>query len=347
LFSAIERALDVGMRLTEERDLIDSSSPLTVVNSCDGPLLGSLTPPHFLQGLHVQHFAPYYNRLKSRGFHVCASFDQPCPQVLIVGDRVRDVNRLYFALARNLVASGGLVVVSIANEFGSKSARKDFSELFEDVVGDSKGHCRVFWSRAPGAESSTLSEWLSLGELQAVQGTELCSHVGNFSYRRPDKASELLASCFSDLNGRGADLGAGYGLLGQSLLQISSVKKIYAIEADWRAVSAGKSNLKDERVVWVWGDVMDHSLLSTACDVNKHGLLDWVVMNPPFHAESSESLELGLSFFRAALSVLRPGGKLLWVANAHLPYPKLLGWGELSFRKLVWDREFVVGCFVK
>lgn len=344
---AIERALDVGMRLTEEHNVIDSASPVTIVNSCDVSLLGSGTPPHFLQGLHVQHFFPYYNRLKLRGFDVSTSFNQPCAQVLIVGDRVRDVNRMYFALAASLVDSGGVVVVSIANEFGSKSARKDFAALFEDVRGESKGHCRVFWSRTKGAASSTLCDWLSLGELKMVEGTELQAHVGNFSYRRPDKASELLASCFSGLAGRGADLGAGYGLLGQSLLQISSVDKIYAVEADWRAVCAGRFNLKDDRLVWSWGDVTDHSFLSSVCEVKNHGLLDWVVMNPPFHTESGESLELGLSFFRAALSLLRPGGRLLWVANAHLPYPKLLGWGDSGFQKLRWDREFVVGCFVK
>jgi 16S rRNA (guanine1207-N2)-methyltransferase len=67
-------------------------------------------------------------------------------------------------------------------------------------------------------------------------------------------------------------------------------------------------------------------------------------MNPPFHEISGEvSLELGLSFFRVAHSLLCPGGKLFWVANAHLPY---LSEVKKKFRKvsvLGSDSHFLVG----
>jgi 16S rRNA (guanine1207-N2)-methyltransferase len=47
-------------------------------------------------------------------------------------------------------------------------------------------------------------------------------------------------------------------------------------------------------------------------------------MNPPFHEGSSTLPRIGAAFIERAASCLRPGGALWMVANAHLPYEKIL-----------------------
>ena len=48
---------------------------------------------------------------------------------------------------------------------------------------------------------------------------------------------------------------------------------------------------------------------------------DAIVCNPPFHAQGAgERVDLGRAFIAAAADALRPGGRLLLVANRHLPY---------------------------
>ena len=46
----------------------------------------------------------------------------------------------------------------------------------------------------------------------------------------------------------------------------------------------------------------------------------FVVMNPPFHDGGAEDRSLGAAFIAAAARALKPGGRLLMVANRHLPY---------------------------
>ena len=51
------------------------------------------------------------------------------------------------------------------------------------------------------------------------------------------------------------------------------------------------------------------------------GRYDFIVSNPPFHAQDRvDRPELGRAFIRAAAQALRPRGRLLLVANRHLPY---------------------------
>jgi 16S rRNA (guanine1207-N2)-methyltransferase len=47
---------------------------------------------------------------------------------------------------------------------------------------------------------------------------------------------------------------------------------------------------------------------------------DLILCNPPCHAGMANDLGIARAMFRAAVAVLRPGGRLLVVANRQLPY---------------------------
>ena len=52
---------------------------------------------------------------------------------------------------------------------------------------------------------------------------------------------------------------------------------------------------------------------------------DFIVSNPPFHAQSrADRPDIGRRFIAAAAEALKPGGRLWLVANRHLPYEAVL-----------------------
>ncbi|MEO2039426.1 MAG: methyltransferase, partial [Martelella sp.] len=51
---------------------------------------------------------------------------------------------------------------------------------------------------------------------------------------------------------------------------------------------------------------------------------DLIIMNPPFHAGKATELSLGKALIKAACDALKPGGRLLLVANRGLPYEPVL-----------------------
>ena len=144
---------------------------------------------------------------------------------------------------------------------------------------------------------------------------ELWTQPGVFSWDRLDPGSRLLLSVLPTQKGKGADLGAGVGVLSRAILASPSVTRLDLVELDRRAVEAARRNVDDPRAHFHWADAR------TAPDLEG---LDFVVMNPPFHDGGTEDRALGLAFIRRAWQVLRKGGVLWVVANRHLPYEALL-----------------------
>src|SRR5690606_39356015 len=51
---------------------------------------------------------------------------------------------------------------------------------------------------------------------------------------------------------------------------------------------------------------------------------DFIVMNPPFHQGREAEPDMGRRIIKAAAVALKPGGRLLMVANRQLPYERTL-----------------------
>lgn len=67
------------------------------------------------------------------------------------------------------------------------------------------------------------------------------------------------------------------------------------------------------------GDVFASNVFSEVT-----GRFDIIISNPPFHDGMETSLEAAQTLIRGAVRHLGSGGELRIVANAFLPYPKLL-----------------------
>ncbi len=289
-----------------------------------------------------QSFLPFADKLARNGLRVGEpAAGERFALVLVLPPRQRDEARALFARALNLVEAGGTVLASMPNAEGAKSGQADLAKLTGSVQHLSKHKCRVFWASPGEVDQELLAEWLALdAPREIVDG--YVSRPGLFAWDRIDRASALLAEHLpSDLHGRVADLGAGYGYLAcQVIARCPRVSALDLYEAEARALEPARINLARaqreggrELAVGVhWHDVT-------------RGLprrYDAIVSNPPFHQGRADLPELGRAFITSAADALLPDGCLLLVANRHLPYETHLDRRFREVRTLVRQEGFKV-----
>jgi 16S rRNA G1207 methylase RsmC len=90
-------------------------------------------------------------------------------------------------------------------------------------------------------------------------------------------------------------------------------------------------NIAGKRVHPIWDDATAHI-----------PPVDLVVCNPPFHVEYETDVELPLRLFAYAHRVLRPGGRLVLVANRHLNYSTRLSGIFAEVKTIAQSEKFEV-----
>jgi 16S rRNA (guanine1207-N2)-methyltransferase len=264
--------------------------------------------------------------------------ETPAALCLVLGTKHKEEVLYHYARAASLLEEGGILVGVAANDLGAPSLERRCAELMGDVETYSKHKCRVFMARKDSVKLDTglMAEWLRGGDWRPIGDTGLVARPGMFSWKAIDPGSRLLARHLPDnLAGRGADLGAGYGYLSRELLSRSAkVKELHLFEAERKALDAAARNLADVSAAqYHWADV------ATGLPVKG---LDFMVMNPPFHAGKQAVPALGQAFVRVALAALRPGGRLFMVANRHLPYEQEIESCGATCQKLAEAEGFKV-----
>lgn len=294
----------------------------------------------------TQPFKPEADRLQRIGIELLDEDALPAaafPLVLVLPPRQREEARALLARACTAVAANGIVVMAVANDEGAKSREADLKALAGDVATLSKHHCRVCW-RSPGAtfDADLLTRWRQGDAPRRVASAEVpagsfLTRPGVFAWDRVDAASRMLADVLpTDLRGRVADLGAGWGYLSlQVLRRCPQVASLDLYEADARALALAAANLAAATVPvrTHWHDV--------AQGVPER--FDAIVCNPPFHALGrGDRPDIGRAFIATAAAALNPGGRLWLVANRHLPYEEALGAGFAQVRSVAQAGGFKV-----
>ena len=306
-----------------------------VLRARPGPALLA-TAPHAPRC--EQTFKPWADALARDGFEVSPRVDGRFPLVLVLPTRQRDESRALLARAVDALAPGGALAACAHNDEGARSLQKDMETLLGPVRVDARRHCRVAWAAPADArvDAARLAAWRGLDAPRPVAGGAFVSRPGLFAWDRIDAGSALLAACLpTDLAGHGADLGAGVGVLALEVLaRCPGVVALDLFEAEARAVELARHNLAGARVPVAchWHDVA----------AGVPGRYDFVVSNPPFHQRRADAPDLGRAFIAAAAAALRSGGRLLLVANRHLPYESALAGAFASLRVLREDRGYKV-----
>lgn len=269
-----------------------------------------------------QSFRPWADELERAERNVQSHIEGQFERVLLLPPRQRAESRALLARGVSMTAPGGVLVAAVANDAGARSAEADLAALVGPLRCESKRHCRVFW-KAPCdqlIDQALLEEWLVADAPRPIDEGRFISRPGVFAWDRLDPASALLADCLpNDAQGAAADFGCGWGYLGAELLsRCAGITSLDCFEAEARALDLARVNLnafaERAHLGFHWHDVAN----------GVAGRFDLVLSNPPFHQSRAAEPALGQAFIAAAANALRPGGKLLLVANTHLPYEAVL-----------------------
>lgn len=332
---ALFHAVDAGLfRLPEQGKLL-------FAYGATGPWL-SLLPPE--RAIIFQPHRSQAQSLEALGYRVFPTADDlgkglgGIGAVLVLVPKQHDEARYILAQAAAVLPPAGLLVAVAPNDAGGRRLPEDVGQI-AIVDGEySKHKCRVVWGRTNPVASDTAATWLKRGEMQKLEGGQFWSQPGLFSWDRIDLGSALLAQNIPDnLAGRGADFGCGWGYLSAVLLQKkAAISELCCIDEDMRALESCRRNTgknAEEKIFYLWHDL-------SAPPPAPWRDLDFIIMNPPFHAGSKTLPALGRAFIRSAFATLRPGGRLFMVANVRLAYENELSTLFKDQRKLCEQNGF-------
>ncbi len=261
---------------------------------------------------------------KNKGVSVCSSLDNRKKYDVIFCAIPKQKNAAQYMIAKAALSLhvGGTLIVAAFNDSGGKRLQKWFDEIGVEHQSFSKNKARVVWGqRNDFLNQQVIEKWLEDGSQQdfSFENQKYKTHPGVFGWNKIDRGSKILVESLPDkLSGIGADYGCGYGYLSHQILtQFPTINKLYAMDADYNALECARYNLSSfDQVDYRWCD-----LTRPQEDLD---LLDFIVMNPPFHDGKLTSSSIGVDFIKIAASCLKKNKTLYMVANNHLPYEKVL-----------------------
>lgn len=220
------------------------------------------------------------------------------------------------ARALRVLKSDGVLTVLAHNTRGGNRIYDELTAFGCDATAGHKRHHRIVQTLR-GTATLARDEAIAAGAPRLSPELDAWTQPGLFSWDHVDPGSRLLMQHLPALEGRGADLGCGIGLLARHARQLSPTIALTLIDIDRRAVDLAARNVAGDGIATLWADIRTpHAKLPTG--------LDFIITNPPFHDGGAEDKALGQAFIAAAARMLRPGGVLWLVANRHLPYEATL-----------------------
>ena len=271
-----------------------------------------------------QGFRPDFLALERAGYAVAPELGtvDKCRGALVLAGKHKGENHAMIARACRLAGPGGVVAVAGDKTLGITSLRKWASGRAEIEGSLAKHHATVFWFAAPEANAFT-----DIEEAPRPAEAGFGTAPGMFSHGKADPGSALLAEHFdARISGAVADFGCGWGYLSAHVLEKGRPESLSLYEAHYPSMRAAERNVTP-RAGTV--PVEAHWLDLTSETVGRR--FDWIVMNPPFHAGRSSEPDIGRAFIAAASKALKPGGRLLMVANRKLAYEQALAQGFRCF----------------
>jgi 16S rRNA (guanine1207-N2)-methyltransferase len=214
----------------------------------------------------------------------------------------------------SLMPVGTDIFVVGENRSGVRSAEQMLAEFAPLNKVDSARRCGLYHGRLEKQPSFNAEGYW--GEYQ-LDGLTVKTLPGVFSRDGLDVGSQLLLSTLTPhTKGKVLDVGCGAGVLATVLASHSPKVRLTLCDVSAPAVEASRATLAANDLE---GEVFASNVFS---DVT--GRFDMIISNPPFHDGLQTSLEAAQQLIRGAVRHLNSGGELRIVANAFLPYPKVL-----------------------
>jgi len=273
--------------------------------------------------------------------------DEPYDVILMTLPKGRATQRLYAALAHELLRPGGRLYVAGANAAGAKSAFREIGILFDTkgILGYKGGHrAAVFVRRTDQELQGAFAEsgiapgtWRTFEWEAAERRHRARTTPGVFSWEHLDPGTALLLETV-DIpdDARVLDLGCGWGAIGVHAALQAHAGNVTLVDVSALAVRSAEETLRandieNARVV-----------LGDGARAAAPGPYDLVLSNPPFHRGHGVDRELAETLVSEAAGLLAPGGRVVIVANRFLRYERALEAYLDQVRSLARDNRYHV-----
>ena len=266
--------------------------------------------------------------------------------VLLEATGDRDLTRRWIALARKVARPNGVLLLAGANDAGIKSVIGDARQAIgPSVIEDFRRRSRVAhiaiptvmpeapdWAQEAGVAPGT---WARFTVPEAGIDLVFETVPGVFSADRLDDGTKLLLDHLDVPDGASVlDAGCGAGVIGIVAAR-RGAGSVTMTDLNLLAIAAAKRNasLIDVPVEVVAGDVYSGV---------KDKRFDIIVSNPPFHQGKAVNYDMPQRLIAEANEHLTPGGRLIIVANAFLPYDKVMREHFAEVEAIAATRQFRV-----
>lgn len=231
------------------------------------------------------------------------------------------------ALLQSLVPTLGSATLWVVgeNSGGIKAAPKMLGDYFVTVEKRASAkRCGLLRCLQP---LHTLPEPEQLEPVEYADW-KLAALPGLFNKGQVDKGTQLLLQHLPVLRGHVLDMGCGGGVISLAAMK-KGADSVLAVDSSAVALEATKASLALNNVAKV--EVMASDVFS---DIPRDigGSFDWVISNPPFHSGIATDYQPAQRLIQDSKRYIRSGGRLMIVANRHLPYEQ---WLESTFSR--WE----------
>lgn len=214
----------------------------------------------------------------------------------------------------SLMPVGVDVFVVGENRSGVRSAEPMLADYAPLNKVDSARRCGLYHGRLEKQPQFSLESWWAE---YSIDGLTIKTLPGVFSRDGLDVGSQLLLSTLTPhTKGKVLDVGCGAGVLSAALASHSPKVRLTLCDVSAPAVEASRATLAANGLE---GEVFASNVFSEV-----KGRFDMIISNPPFHDGMQTNLDAAQTLIRGAVRHLNSGGELRIVANAFLPYPKIL-----------------------
>lgn len=300
----------------------------------------------------IQAWRPSYLNLLAQNIETHASQQSIASRQFEAGLLVLSKHKVFeknnFLYLTKMVQAEGTIIVTGPKELGAESMHRWVKQHFTIIAKYSKRHHISFIIKN---HPTTPFDPDQLYGASLIVATDYKTQPGMFSHGKVDMGSKLLsefikqntALIFTKNVKNIADFGAGWGYLALETAKLATnVKNITLYEADKNALATAKETIKSQKLDiefnFQWLDVINEVINES---------YDLIISNPPFHEGRHADATLGQAFIQKAANQLKPRGKLLIVANQHLPYEKLLQQHYTSFTCLARNQGFKILAAIK